>query len=164
MRIACRKYGQLFGCCGTWAHQFVTCLCVKHGCCTHVSNVFCRVRDERHLCRLTVNCRFTSTRTRTRWSFTCLFCMSVTATRPCPPRTRHHSNRRPPRRWTFVSAEDPACDRDHDAYRNVRHLFFLSKIRRLRLPMCLWQRKLREHVATVAGHYGRWTGNLPDVR
>ena len=34
-------------------------------------------------------------RTRIRWSITCLACLSVTATRPCPPRTRHHCRRRP---------------------------------------------------------------------
>ena len=34
------------------ARTNLSCVCVKLGCCTHVSNVFCRVRDERHLCRL----------------------------------------------------------------------------------------------------------------
>ena len=38
---------------------------------------------------------FTSARTRIRWSFTCLVCVSVTTARSCPPRTRHHCNRRP---------------------------------------------------------------------
>ena len=37
----------------------------------------------------------TSARTRIRWSFTCLVCVSVTTTRACPPRTRHHCNRLP---------------------------------------------------------------------
>ena len=40
-------------------------------------------------------CGFTSARTRIRWSFTCLVCVSVTTTRACPSRTRHHCNRRP---------------------------------------------------------------------
>ena len=47
------------------------------------------------LCRLTVSCGFTSARARIRRSFTCLVCVSVTATRPCPSRTRHHCNRLP---------------------------------------------------------------------
>ena len=45
--------------------------------------------------RWRAGCGFTSARTRIRWSFTCLVCVSVTTTRACPPRTRHHCNRRP---------------------------------------------------------------------
>ena len=46
------------------------------------------------LCRQMAGCGFTSARTRIRWPFTCLVCVSVTTTRPCPPRTRHHCDRR----------------------------------------------------------------------
>ena len=64
------------------------------GCCTHDVERALSSAARAPLCRLTVSCGFTSARTRIRWPFTCLICVSVTATRPCPPRTRHHCNRR----------------------------------------------------------------------
>ena len=45
------------------------------------------------LCRQMASCGFTSARTRIRWCFTCLVCVSVTATRPC----RHHCGHRQPK-------------------------------------------------------------------
>ena len=59
-----------------------------------ILSAHCRVQHER-LCRLTASGGFISARKRIRWSFTCLVRVSVIATRPCPPRTRHHCNRRP---------------------------------------------------------------------
>ena len=72
-----------------------SCPCVKLGCCTHDIERALSGAARALLCRLTVSCGFTSARARIRLSFTCLVCVSVTATRPCPSRTRHHSNSRP---------------------------------------------------------------------
>ena len=70
------------------------CPCVEIGCCTHDIECALSRAARATLCRLTVSCGFTSARMRIRRSFTCLVCVSVTATRPCPSRTRHHCNRR----------------------------------------------------------------------
>ena len=75
--------------------NFFICQCVKLGCGTHDIELVLSSVARAPLCRLTASGRFTSARTRIRWCFTCLVCVSVTATRPCPPRTRHHCNRRP---------------------------------------------------------------------
>ena len=72
-----------------------SCPCVQLGCCTHDIERALSGAARAPLCRLTVSCGFTSARARIRRSFTCLVCVSVTATRPCPSRTRHHCNRRP---------------------------------------------------------------------
>ena len=67
---------------------------VQLGCGTHdIERVLSSVARA-PLCRLMACCRFTSARTRIRWCFTCLVCVSVTATRPCTPRTRHHCGHR----------------------------------------------------------------------
>ena len=71
------------------------CPCVELGCCTHKIERALSRTARAPLCRLTACRGFTSARTRIRWSFTCLVCVSLTATRPCPPRTRHHCMRRP---------------------------------------------------------------------
>ena len=73
----------------------LSCPCVKLGCCTHDIERTLSGVARAPLCRLTVSCGFTSARARIRLSFTCLVCVSVTATRPCPSRTRHHFNRHP---------------------------------------------------------------------
>ena len=72
-----------------------SCPCVEFGCCTHDIERALSGAARALLCRLTVSCGKTSARARIRWSFTCLVCVSVTATRACPPRTQHHCNRLP---------------------------------------------------------------------
>ena len=66
--------------------------------CTHQRSfvhVDFTTRARALLCRQMAGCGFILAGTRIRWSFTCLVCVSVTATRPCPSRTRHYCNRRP---------------------------------------------------------------------
>ena len=74
--------------------QFSMCPCVELGCCTHDIERALSRTARAPLCRLTASGGFISARKRIRWSFTCLVRVSVIATRPCSPRTRHHCNRR----------------------------------------------------------------------
>ena len=94
MRMACRNFPlvvrMLWHLHGPIFHVHVLNLGAAHT----ISSALCRVWHERP-CRLTVSCGKTSARARIRLSFTCLVCVSVTATRPCPSKTRHHFNRRP---------------------------------------------------------------------
>ena len=59
-----------------------------------ISSAFLSSVARAPLCRLTASGRFTSARTRIRWLFACLVCVSVTTTRPCTLRTRHHCGHR----------------------------------------------------------------------
>ena len=68
--------------------------CVKLGIGTHYIERALSSAARTPLCPQMAGCGFSSARMRIRWCFTYLARVSITATRPCPPRTRHPCNRR----------------------------------------------------------------------
>ena len=79
----------------TCTGQFFMCPCVKLGCCTHDIERDLSRAARAPLSRLTVSCGFYFGKNANPTAFIGLVCVSVTTTRACLPRTRHHCNRRP---------------------------------------------------------------------